>query len=230
MQERHRCLFEMTLVLGLMLCVKALADAFGLLGAGSLAMWCGIGFATVLMRKRGGSWVALGVGAPHGGKEWLRTIGLATLAVVAVFLILGLVVAPICERFGLEAPPEAGDRFQFFLGRPGMFFAYLFGINWLGAALGEELLMRGFLMNRLADLFGRSRRGWILAALAQASIFGSLHVYQGLRGILSTAIIGLIFAAIYHLAGRRLLPLVLGHGLINTITLSAFYLSDGVVQ
>ncbi len=37
----------------------------------------------------------------------------------------------------------------------------------------------------------------------------------------------LIFAVIYLLGKRRLLPVIIGHGIINTISLTAYYLSDG---
>ena len=56
---------------------------------------------------------------------------------------------------------------------------------WCGLAhgLGEELLMRGFVLNRLADVFGRSRMGWSVAVLIHAMFFGLLHVYQGVPGV-----------------------------------------------
>ena len=44
---------------------------------------------------------------------------------------------------------------------------------WFGAALGEELLMRGFVLNRLADLFGHGTLDWALAKVVHAIIFGS---------------------------------------------------------
>jgi len=39
----------------------------------------------------------------------------------------------------------------------------------------------------------------------------------------------LIFGIIYFVGKRRLLPVVLGHGLINTISLTAYYVSDGAI-
>jgi len=115
------------------------------------------------------------------------------------------------------------------LGRPWLFFAYLVGVVWIGAALGEELLMRGFVLNRLADLFGHSRIGWALAVIVHAIFFGLLHVYQGVPGIVGSGVAALIFASIYLLGKRRLLPVIIGHGIINTISLTAYYLSDGKI-
>jgi membrane protease YdiL (CAAX protease family) len=57
-----------------------------------------------------------------------------------------------------------------------------------------------------------------------------LHVYQGLAGIITTTFIALIFGAVYLIAKRRLFPVILAHLIINTISLTAFYLTDGVVN
>ena len=56
--------------------------------------------------------------------------------------------------------------------------------------------MRGFVLNRLADMFGRGKAGWAVAMLVHAAIFGFLHAYQGLPGIIGTGVVALIFAAI----------------------------------
>jgi uncharacterized protein len=130
---------------------------------------------------------------------------------------------------GLEKPDSAADRFAFFLGKPTIFILYLVTIVWVGAALGEELFMRGFLLNRLNDLFGRNRLGLILALILHGTLFGVLHSYQGLAGIITTGMIGLIFGTVYILTKRRLFPLIIAHGIINTISLTAYYLNDGVV-
>jgi len=39
--------------------------------------------------------------------------------------------------------------------------------------------------------------------------------------------IAIIFDSIYLLGKRKLAPVIIGHGLINTISLTAYYLSDG---
>ena len=87
--------------------------------------------------------------------------------------------------------------------------------------------MRGFVLNRLADLFGQSRIGWTLAILIQAIIFGLLHLYQGVPGMVGTGVVALIFAAIYLIGKRRLLPVILGHGIINTILINTKNMKDG---
>jgi len=224
-----RILAEIAALFALMLSVKWVADSVALPGAGSIAMWCGIMLATGLMKGRGASWRELGLIVPGGRKEWLATFGLALLTVISVFVVMAFVIAPITAHFGLETPPDAADRFRFFLGKPVLFFAYLVAVVWFGAALGEELVMRGFVLNRLAEFFGLGKSGWSAAVLIHAAIFGALHAYQGVQGVITTGVVGMIIAVVYLLGKRRLMPVILGHGIIDTISLTAFYLSGGVI-
>jgi membrane protease YdiL (CAAX protease family) len=43
------------------------------------------------------------------------------------------------------------------------------------AAFGEEMVYRGYLMNRVADLFAKSRTGWIISLLGVNVLFGFAH-------------------------------------------------------
>jgi membrane protease YdiL (CAAX protease family) len=58
------------------------------------------------------------------------------------------------------------------------------GLAWLLAAFGEEMVYRGYLMNRLADLFNRTPRAWIVSLIVVHVGFGVAHAYQGLTGVL----------------------------------------------
>jgi membrane protease YdiL (CAAX protease family) len=222
-----KIVMEIAIVFAVVLSVKEIADNMAITGAGSIAMWCGIIAATVFLKRYRVSWRSLGLTLPVGLREWAVTFGLALTAVVSVIVFMVFILAPMTAYFGWVNPPDAPDRWVFLLGRPWVFFAYLVGVVWIGAALGEELLMRGFVLNRLADFFGHSRMGWALAVIVHAIFFGLLHVYQGVPGIVGSGVAALIFASIYLLGKRRLLPVIIGHGIINTISLTAYYLSDG---
>ena len=227
---RTQSIIQIAIVFTLMLGIKSLADYFNIMAAGSITIWFGIILATYFMKRDNISWKSVGLKLPKGGKDWLINVGLALLAVIATFLLMGLVLDPIMTHFGLEKPDDIADRFQFFLGKPLVFIAYLVTVVWFGAAMGEELLMRGFLLNKLTNVFGGDKLGIILALISHAIIFGMLHIYQGLPGIISTGFAGLILGIIYFLGKKRLFPVILGHALINTISLTAFYLMDGVVN
>lgn len=228
--SRLRIVVEIALVMATIVGIKQIADAFDVIGAGSLAMWCGVALTTLLMRYRGADWSSLGLAWPHGGRPWLKALAWAMITVVAIIAAMALIIEPVTGALGLETPASAADRFQFLIGHPWRLLGYLIVVVWIGAALGEELVMRGFLLNRLSDLFGHDRLGWIAAIVIQALIFGSLHAYQGWHGVIATSVIGAVMAVIYLACGRRLLPIVIGHGIMNTIILLVLYFHDGIVE
>jgi membrane protease YdiL (CAAX protease family) len=220
---------EIVVVYAFWSATKWIADSFQIIGAGSIAMWAGIIIAIFFMKRRGLNLFSLGLRLPKGRREWIFNLALAFVGVIVVILFMVFILDPIITKLGLETPPESHDRFAFFLGKPILFFSYIVLVVWFGAALGEELLFRGFILNRLSDLFGTNKLGWSLALLLHAILFGTLHAYQGIPGIIGTAVVALIFGVIYLLAKRSFFPVILAHGIINTISLTAYYLSDGAI-
>jgi len=227
---RGRILLQLALVFAVMLSVKWIADQYEVIGAGSIAIWCAIIVATLLMKREGMIWPELGLRLPKGRGQWLRGIGWGLLAMFAVFLLMGLVLGPLFGALGLETPADAGDRFRFFLGKPLVFIGFLVVVIWFGAALGEEMFMRGFVLNRIATFFGEGPVGWSLALVIHASIFGAMHAYQGLAGMIGTGAIGFVLGVFYLVGKRNLFPVVLAHGLVNTIGLLGFYFTDGALN
>jgi len=227
--SKSKTIFEIAIVLAIMLGVKDILDRFEVIAAGSIAMWVGIGTATLFMRQHGISWNSLGLTLPKGRTAWLKAVGIALATVVGVILFMFLIMPMIGQIVGVEVPDGAKDRFAFLVGQPLKFIAYLVVVIWLGAAMGEELLMRGFLLNYLGNLFGDSKKGWALAVLVHAAIFGSLHIYQGFYGVIGTGVVAVIFAVVYLRVKRKLVPVILAHGILNSLSLTAYYLSDGIV-
>lgn len=228
-ESRSFILAEVVFVFTSMLAITWVTKSLDLIGAGSIAIWGGIIIATVLMRRRGVNWADWGLRMPTGRHEWIVTLGLALAVIVTVFVFMGVVLAPAMEQLGLEQAPEASDRFEFFLGRPFAFLGFLIGVIWFGAALGEELFMRGYMLNRIADAVGHTKFGWTVALVVHAVIFGAMHAYQGLAGMFATGVIGFIFGLYYLVGKRRLAPLILAHGIINTVGMVAYYVSDGAI-
>ena len=224
-----KIMIEIAIVLAIMLIIKWIMDFINVIGAGSIAIWSGIIMATIFIKQRKLTWRELGLELPTGRKTWLKTIGLALVSAIVVIVFMAIALPLIVNVLGLETPPDASDRFAFFLGKPLVFSMYLVGVVWFGAALGEELLMRGYLLNRLADLFGKSKKGWTLALIIHAIIFGSLHIYQGFPGVIGSGVAALVFGIFYIAGKRRLLPVIIGHGLINSISLIAYYISNGTI-
>jgi uncharacterized protein len=56
-------------------------------------------------------------------------------------------------------------------------------LTWTLFPFGEELVFRGYLMNRIAGLFTSPRPGWAVALVAANLAFGLSHFNQGPTGI-----------------------------------------------
>ncbi len=80
-------------------------------------------------------------------------------------------------------------------------------------ALCEEFLYRGFVLT----VFAQAASGSLfVAALASSLLFALAHLYQGLRGLRSTFIVGLIFAVCRIVTGS-LVPTIVAHFLTDLI-------------
>lgn len=90
---------------------------------------------------------------------------------------------------------------------------------WFSAALAEEVVYRGVLQL----LLERTGLPVYAAAMMQAIVFSSAHAYQGWSGMLITFLFGLAFSVIYLYSGRKILTVVLIHGLVDSLFLLLAY-------
>lgn len=172
---------------------------------------------TVSLGLRRKSWLDLGLRRPT---SWRNTVVLGALLACATTAFSLWVARPGIEA--LTGQVQDFSQFQEIQGNWGMLLIWL-AVSWILAAFGEELAFRGYLLNRSLDLFGNRWAGLAAALLLNASAFGVLHAYQGLGGILNTALDAALFAGIY-LAGRRNLWLtILVHGIGNSLGMIAMY-------
>ena len=93
------------------------------------------------------------------------------------------------------------------------------GLIWALAAFGEEMVYRGYLMNRVADLLNRTRGAWIVSLIAVHVGFGLAHAYQGVTGVIDEGLMGLLLGVIYLGTGRNLGVPIIAHGIGDSIDL-----------
>jgi membrane protease YdiL (CAAX protease family) len=91
-----------------------------------------------------------------------------------------------------------------------------FAATAITAGICEELLYRGFLMHYLPSTF--PTLDWLTVSIISGIIYGLSRAYQGMRGILQTALTGFSFAIVFYLGGS-LLPAMVFHALAEFRTL-----------
>jgi membrane protease YdiL (CAAX protease family) len=86
----------------------------------------------------------------------------------------------------------------------------------------EEVIVVGFLLTRLQQL----RVNPIVALVATSLLRGAYHLYQGWGAGLGNAAMGLVFGYAWRRTGR-LWPLIIAHGLIDTVAFVGYTLLAG---
>lgn len=175
------------------------------------------GLAWISLRLRHLHWRDVGLSRPA---NWLKTIGLAVLIGAGYQALDTVLIAPLLQRL----TGEAIDLSQFALlhGNLGALIVFLV-ITWTEAAFIEEMLFRGYLLNRLMDVTGRQRLGIAVSLIICAVFFGLGHTYQGITGVLDTALAGLLLSLLYLYAKRNLWLAILTHGMVDTFGFLLIY-------
>ena len=95
-------------------------------------------------------------------------------------------------------------------------------LNAWANGVAEELIVVAWLATRLRQLNVR----WPAIFAASALLRASYHLYQGLSAGLGNAVMGLIFIEYFRRTGR-VWPLVIAHGLIDTVAFAGYALGGG---
>ncbi len=135
------------------------------------------------------------------------------------------IATPFVDNFFGEAQPVA--RFQALPGNLPLLLLVL-PLSWV-LVFGEEFFFRGFLLTTLGETLGASRAAWVAAVVIQAVGFGLIHVYQGPAQMIYIGIGAMVYGATYLLAGKSLWPLILAHGINNTLGFILLY-SGAIVR
>ena len=77
--------------------------------------------------------------------------------------------------------------------------------------------------DKLGELLQTNKLAWVIAVAGQAVIFGLIHAYQSPIGMFKVGLIGLLFGLSYRVVWRNLWPLVLAHGLIDSLDMVTHY-------
>ncbi|GAB5379646.1 MAG: hypothetical protein Alis3KO_05370 [Aliiglaciecola sp.] len=225
--SRKFVLLEILFFVVFALGTKALALEWTSKYAGPITLILTLVVLTLYMRRQGRSWANYGLKPLVGMKPKLMVIPQAVLVSISFVMAVGtvLVLANVFEISELHKATEGVEaRFGEARGNLPKFLMWL-GIVWVSAAFGEEMFFRGYLVTRLQEAMPSSRLATIVAILIPALIFGYGHYhYQGFRGFVMTGLIGLSFGISYLLLRKNLWPIILVHGVVDTLAFTALYL------
>jgi uncharacterized protein len=169
---------------------------------------------TLSLRKTGTTWGSLGL-RKHSAKNHLLNF----IVLFIGFNLLGFIGQYISQQVG--TPPDI-SKFDGLRGNLPVLLAAI-GSVFVTSGFGEEMIYRGFILERMTNLFSSFKNAPIIAVFTQAFIFGLIHSYQGLSGIIGTGLAGLLFGLVYLKMGRNLTMLIFFHGFVNTLNFTAIY-------
>ena len=177
---------------------------------------------TWFLRSSGERWSDLGLTRPR--RWWLVPL-LVLGGFVALVIAANLVRNVLVPSLGLQ--PAGSNPLTALQGDFAEYLFYATLVSWGSAAFGEELLLRGFVLDRLLKVIGQSNNGAALTAVVlQAVVFGSLHLHQGANALVATTA-GLVLGLIWLLGGRNLWACIVLHGLVDLVTHKNYYLGPG---
>ena len=168
-------------------------------------------FGWLMLWLRGVGWRDLGLRRPT---SWRFTLLLGVAIGIGYQYFSLYVLEPLIARITGDLPDVS--QFAPLIGNTFFLFISLI-LSWTLAAFGEELVYRGYLMNRFADLVGSTRAGWLVSLVVVSILFGVSHLYQGTSGVITITMTGLLLGGLYLVTGRNLWLPIIVHGVNDTL-------------
>lgn len=151
---------------------------------------------------------------------FLQTLVKALFYTMLIILVNDVLFQPAIELFFEETDLSALDWIR---GNVLNYLLFLL-IMWVFAAFGEEILYRGYMTKRLANIFGNARSGWAAAIIISSAVFGFAHLYQGISGVITTGFVAIIFGVIFYRNQNNLWVGILTHGLYDVFGITLVFL------
>ncbi|MGE5207838.1 MAG: CPBP family intramembrane glutamic endopeptidase [Alphaproteobacteria bacterium] len=164
----------------------------------------------ISIQLRDGRLAAMGFKLPG---SWGRIVLIAVAAAALRIIIGQFLLEPLTDRFwpAPVAPAHANE----ITGNLKVALLALL-LVWTFAAFGEEIVYRGYLLKRAADIGGRSVTAYWIGIVLVSVLFGYGHYYKGPSGVIDSGFAGLVLGAAFMLANRNLWACILAHGFIDT--------------
>jgi len=146
-------------------------------------------------------------------------IGLGALVATYVVLFSAALAASFLFPGLLTETPEAQQAIE--KNFPPMRLYWVIPLT-IFVAFWEEIVFRGFVLTRLNAIFRR----WWLTILLASTVFGAVHIYEGLLAVLVISGLALVMSVLF-VWRRSLVPSIVFHWLHNLVI---FILLDSISQ
>ena len=187
---------------------------FQLLRMAGLVLLC-----TWYLRRGDERWADVGLRRP---RRWWMVPLLAAGGFALLIVLSSAMYQVILPAIG--APPPVLGAGRSISGDLGEYLYASIPVAWGSAAFGEEMVVRGFLLDRIAKSIGSPvTRTYVAAIVVQAALFGAFHFYQGVGGALLTGSVGLLIGLVWLAGGRNLWACILLHGIVDFIGATEAY-------
>ncbi len=173
--------------------------------------------ATWLLHRQHRTWRDVGLRS----LPWWRLIAAVPIGLIAISMAVAT-AKMLLIRAGY--PVADYSAFRPLRGNLAEYLFRLLPVTLGSAAFGEEMIFRGFMLDAFERLLGGERLATILAILLQATAFSLFHAYQGVGGMVTTAIVGFLLGVIWWAARRNLWPGVIIHAILDGSAMTAIFL------
>jgi len=177
--------------------------------------------AVIILKLRHLSFNDIGLIKRRPNKVFAKEIVFVAVLIFTVQFIGILLTTALFES------PEAGNAIT---SQPKTLIGFLLDnifVVWIITGFGEEFIFRGIILNRLKAVFANHTHKFIIYIISglQAIWFGAAHQSQGISGMISAGLIGFALG-IYVIKNSKggLWPLIIAHGLIDTIVLTIYFI------
>ena len=155
------------------------------------------------------SFASVGISKFHIRSDVLLGVGIFIISYI-LFSLLSLLTSAIA----IVKVGEAQELTKTLFHKPETFTEMMFlFLACIFNGFAEELVMRGYFIERLEFLFGSTSKSVLFSSI----VFCSYHIYQGVSGTFHIFIFGIIYGLLYC-KYRRIWPLVIAHSLQNIVS------------
>jgi membrane protease YdiL (CAAX protease family) len=175
---------------------------------------------------RGESWASIGLTLRvPDWKSFLATLRSSLCVCIAALAAVVLASVVMANLVGI---PEGADmsEYDYLQGNLPLLLLAMVSV-YVTASIGEEIIYRGFLINRVAEIGSCSRTAYWVAVLFSAVVFGLIHSDWALMGIVQMTSMGVAFGISYLLLDKKLWALILAHAYLDTMLIVQLYLGSG---